>query len=306
MVYREVSLREDGSSVIKVFGLDPAISGGLRKKRPAIVICPGGGYLITAAKEQEPVAARFLGLGYQVFVLDYLTYFKSRPETWGDEPDLHGDARYPEQLRDLMRTMAYVHACAEELDIDEERVYALGFSAGAHIVGSLAERWDDPGLLDGIKPEIARPCAVLLGYPMVDADIQMGGGNAASGDCADDPYARYFKRGVFGTDEPTKQAMSQLDLTAHVRSDMPRVFMWHTFDDGVAPAEKSLALAARLMDAGVPVEYHLFQRGGHGNALADATSAAWAYEIEPREAGWVQLAASWLEMDDEQKGYSHE
>lgn len=306
MIYREVPLRSDGSSTLKVFGLDPNISAGLKKKRPAIVVCPGGGYLITASKEQEPVAARFLGLGFQVFVLDYLTYFRTRPESWDAGPDINSASCYPEQLRDLMHAMAYVHECAEELEIDEERIYVLGFSAGAHLAGSLAERWDDGALLGGISPNLAKPRAVLMGYPMIDADVQMASHNASYANASDDPYRSYFKEGVFGTDAPNQSQVEQLDLILHARPDMPRAFIWHTADDSVTPPSKSAELAARLMSLGVPVEYHLFQKGGHGNALADATSAARSYEIEEREAEWVKLAATWLEMDEEEKGYLHE
>ena len=38
MIYREVALRDDGSSMLKVMALNPGISRGKRKSRPAIVI----------------------------------------------------------------------------------------------------------------------------------------------------------------------------------------------------------------------------------------------------------------------------
>ncbi|MDY3764059.1 MAG: alpha/beta hydrolase, partial [Candidatus Ventricola sp.] len=45
--------------------IDPGI------KRPAIVICPGGGYAFCSEREAEPVALRFLTEGFNVFVLWY-------------------------------------------------------------------------------------------------------------------------------------------------------------------------------------------------------------------------------------------
>lgn len=293
MIYREVALRDDGSSMLKVMALNPGISRGKRKSRPAIVICPGGGYLIRALKEQEPVAARFLGLGYQVFILSYPVFFNGRPDDWQDGPEFCEDSKYPEQLRDLMRAMAYIHECADELDIDTDRIYALGFSAGAHLVGSLAERWDDPSLLDGISPEVARPRAILMGYPMIDAQ------NASREEYlnSQNPFVRYFTRGIFGTDDPTPEQLAQVDLVQNARADMPRVFAWHTVNDTEAPSTKSIAFIARLMQLGVPCEYHLFQEGKHGNALADATCAACEEEVDAREASWVELATTWLDMD---------
>ncbi|MBT2654027.1 hypothetical protein J7E81_02050 [Bacillus sp. ISL-18] len=42
--------------------------------RPAVVICPGGGYLGTSDREAEPVAMRFASLGYHTFVLRYYLF----------------------------------------------------------------------------------------------------------------------------------------------------------------------------------------------------------------------------------------
>lgn len=37
-------------------------------RRPAVVICPGGGYGMTSDREAEPVALKFLEKGFQCFV----------------------------------------------------------------------------------------------------------------------------------------------------------------------------------------------------------------------------------------------
>ena len=39
--------------------------------RPAVLICPGGGYNHCSVREGDPVAMPFLQAGYQVFVLSY-------------------------------------------------------------------------------------------------------------------------------------------------------------------------------------------------------------------------------------------
>ena len=41
------------------------------KKRPAILILPGGGYNMVADREGEPYALRYMGIGFQAFVLTY-------------------------------------------------------------------------------------------------------------------------------------------------------------------------------------------------------------------------------------------
>ena len=39
--------------------------------RPAVIICPGGGYMMTSDREAEAVAIRLNALGFQAFVLRY-------------------------------------------------------------------------------------------------------------------------------------------------------------------------------------------------------------------------------------------
>ena len=46
------------------------------KKRPAIIICPGGAYLSCSDREGEAVALRFASMGYHTFVLRYSTYME--------------------------------------------------------------------------------------------------------------------------------------------------------------------------------------------------------------------------------------
>ena len=44
------------------------------KTRPALIICPGGGYHWCSPREKDAPALEFLSLGYQVFILDYTCY----------------------------------------------------------------------------------------------------------------------------------------------------------------------------------------------------------------------------------------
>ena len=44
---------------------------GMDRRRPALIICPGGGYEKLSNREGEPVALRFAGMGYAAFVLYY-------------------------------------------------------------------------------------------------------------------------------------------------------------------------------------------------------------------------------------------
>ena len=173
MHYERIELRKDGTSCLDVLALDPEISTGKVKKRPALVICPGGAYLTHAPREAEPVAARFLGMGYQTFILRYPTYIADHRKPL-DSQNVHFNesAPWPEPLVDAMRAMAWVRAHADELCIDAKHLNMLGFSAGAHLACSLAEHFDDEELLAraGTDACTARPAGIILSYPMLSAD----------------------------------------------------------------------------------------------------------------------------------------
>ena len=96
-------------------------------KRDAMLVIPGGGYCgVCSDREGEPIALEFFAKGYNAFVLNY------RAGKAGDV--------YPSQLLDAAAAMIYIREHEEELCINKDRVFAVGFSAGGHLCGSLANR----------------------------------------------------------------------------------------------------------------------------------------------------------------------
>lgn len=121
--------------------LDCEITLGQEKKRPAVVVCPGGGYLYCSPREAEPVALRYAAKGFHAFVLRYST-------GW--------DAADFAPLKEVSWVIGYIREHAEEWNIDPEKIATCGFSAGGHL--ALAA-----GLLGENKPN-----AMILGYPAVN------------------------------------------------------------------------------------------------------------------------------------------
>lgn len=85
--------------------LDNSIEMDMERKRPVIVICPGGGYAMTSDREAEPIAMQYLAKGYHAVILRYSV-----------EP-----ARYPLALLQLTKTVAFLRENAEEFHIDTNR-----------------------------------------------------------------------------------------------------------------------------------------------------------------------------------------
>lgn len=120
--------------------LDCELSLGQEANRPAIVVCPGGGYLYCSPREAEPVALRYAAKGFHAFILRYST-------GW--------DAADFAPLQEVSWVIGYLREHAEEWHIDPNKIATCGFSAGGHL--ALAA-----GLLGENKPN-----AMILGYPVV-------------------------------------------------------------------------------------------------------------------------------------------
>ena len=88
--------------------------------RPAVVICPGGGYRYTSSRESESIAMQYLAAGMQAFVL----YYNCAP------------AVFPCALLELAKSVSIVRSHAAEWNIDPEKILVAGFSAGGHLAAS--------------------------------------------------------------------------------------------------------------------------------------------------------------------------
>lgn len=215
--------------------------------RPAVLVVPGGGYAIVSPTEGEIVAKRFFEAGYQAFVLTYTTnMFRIAP--------LHS-----QPLEDISRAVRCIRGHAEEWHIRSDRIACCGFSAGAHLVGSLAvhyqEQKADQGPWRGISN---RPDAVILCYPVI-----------TSGEKA---HRESFEL-LLGEDASEEQ-LAWASLENHVTADTPPAFLWQTITDDVVPVENSILYARACHKAGVPCELHLFMEGKHGLSLANEDWAA--------------------------------
>ena len=299
MRIEEVHLEGSRDASFAAYLLDPEISYQQVKKRPLMVICPGGGYLIHAIKEQEPIAMRFLGLGYHAIVLRYSKYFMTRPQSSEAPIETNPESAYPGPLVELMRAVAWARDNAERFAIDASRIYVIGFSAGAHLAGSLAEHWADEDLLARIpdaSPEDVKPRGVIMGYPMIGAQ-ELLTRDTSKVPASFDWQRPHIARALFGTDAPSSGQLDAIDLRKHIRPDMPRMFVWQTGEDQIVSAAETAEFASGLIDAGVSCELHIFESGQHGMALCDEASAGSAKDVDACAAMWVPMVEAWLQKD---------
>ncbi len=123
---------------LQAYLLDSGLKLGKEEKRPAVIICPGGGYVYHSEREAEPVALAYAARGMHAFVLRYSLGWNVAGFT---------------PLQELDWAMELIRSRSEEWCVDGSKLALCGFSAGGHL--ALAG-----GLLGREKPN-----ALILGYP---------------------------------------------------------------------------------------------------------------------------------------------
>ena len=234
-----------------------------KKKRPAVLICPGGGYGFTSEREAEPIALQFNAAGFHAFVL----YYSVAPE------------KHPQPLLDVSRSMCILREKKDEWNIDSEQIAVCGFSAGGHLAASLGVHWQEPYLeVPGINIGENRPDALILGYPVI-----------TSGEFA---HRGSFKN-LLGKDAES-ELVEEMSLEKQVKPTTPPAFIWHTFEDPGVPVENSMLFAKALREKNIPFELHIFPEGPHGLSLATEETDDGNMGTYPHIASWMNLCIEWL------------
>ena len=236
-----------------------------RAPRPdgtGLLVFPGGGYrYLSLQNEGLNVASRFTPFGTTVFIVTY----RLPGEGWQHRE------RVP--LQDAQRAVRLVRHNAAGFGVDSARIGVLGFSAGGHAAAELAtafaERVSEP--VDGADILSARPDFAGLLYAVTNLGRQFAFGQT--------PEA------LLGAGA-SEALVARCSPVAHVRADTPPCFIAHAMDDKTVSPESSMDMIAACRRAGVAVEGHLFESGGHGFGLQPAANLP--------AARWPDLFESWM------------
>lgn len=235
------------------------------RRRPVIIICPGGAYGFKSFREAEPVALRMMALGFNACVLDYSV----------------APMDFPAAFMDLCEAVFYVREHAGSLNSTPDKIVVCGFSAGGHLAASLGVCWDS-GMVEQYLPykrEAVRPNALLLGYPVISS-----GKFAHQGSFANLLGSKF---GIVGQ-------MDEVSLEKKVSASTPPTFIWHTADDDLVPVQNSLLFTSALAEHGVSFESHIFRSGCHGLSLASKESTGTPALIQDDVSIWPELFQKFL------------
>ena len=245
-----------GGVSLPVVGHYPA--PGRKPGRPAMVICPGGGYEWLSMEHEGTMVAAWLNtLGIDGFLL------KSRL----------GGHGHPAPLQDVTAALRRVRAFAPGIGVDPDRIGVIGFSAGGHLAASASTLYESPQAAEpdarfaGIS---ARPDFSILIYPVVT--LLPGYSHGGS------------RRQLLG-ESASEEAIIGLSPERQVTASTPPAFLAHAQDDPAVPVENAILYYQALRRFDIPASMHLFPEGNHGFGI-------WPGPQPVRQ--WPQLAAAWL------------
>lgn len=230
---------------------------------PCIVICPGGGYEFTSSRETEPIALRYIAMGYSAAVLEYST----------------NTAKFPTQICELSIAVAWLRRHKEFL-IHPDKIAVCGFSAGGHLAGCLLNFWNSQVLLKSLPINSGenKPNAGILCYPVITTG----------------KFSHVSSFNYLLGDNLDIQNQELLSLEKSVNMYNPPCFLWHTADDCSVPVENSLLYAMALHKYNIQMELHIYPKGPHGLSLGDYCSADSPEFKNPIAAQWFMQSILFL------------
>ncbi len=231
--------------------------------RPAVIICPGGGYLSLAEDEAEYVALQFLAKGYQAFVLNYSI---GAPY-----------ASFPAPFLDLAAAVLMVRERSPRYTINPNMIAVLGLSTGGHVASILGTLWHTSLFPD----KLARPDAMLLGFPIFNlADFET---KLLEKNPMYTHFIEMMATATLGTKTFQVSEASKWNTVDAVSEDTIPTFIWSYMTDEMVGQSQIDAFTSGLKTNNIQYESLILTDGQHGAVISKENS------------GWLEASVKWLE-----------
>jgi acetyl esterase/lipase len=227
----------------------------------AVLICPGGGYVIEAMDHEGFDMAKWLtSKGITGIVLKYRL-------PYGHHEIPSGDAR---------RAMRIVRKNAEEWGINPAKIGIAGSSAGGHLASTVGTRFDygNPQSTDPVEQVSCRPDFMLLLYPVITFKEEFGHMGS--------------RVNLIGNGNDWKM-VAKYSNEMHVSAETPPTFLVLADDDTGVPPRNSIEFYLALKENNIPAELHIFKDGGHGFGMNKKNLPV---------DQWPELFNSWLKAQE--------
>ena len=294
MHFETVNLRNREDVTLTTYVLDDSKDVLNGKKRPGIIICPGGANLYCSDREAEAVALRFAGMGYHAFVLRYSVYQSGQFDMkalLGSNIKFEVDPNsvFPNPMLDVAAAMLYIRDHSEEWLVDMDKVGVCGFSAGGHNALMYSVYWNKEIITSYFNRPASdfKPAVAIVGYGISDyIEFRKGGKLCFSNNPVD--------ISVFGTDAPTMEQLESHSPARLISKDTPPMFLWCTSQDELVPCEQTVLMALALSKQNIDFEVHVFEKGQHGLSLADQSTSKHGDQVNSTVSKWTDFVKDWL------------
>jgi acetyl esterase/lipase len=227
-------------------------------KGTAVIICPGGGYLHLAInKEGYKIAKWFNSFGISAFVLKYRL-----------PSDFIMTNKAIGPLQDAQEAIRMVRRNAAKWHLDPNKIGIMGFSAGGHLAATASTQYAEK-VYDSKDEVSARPDFSILIYPV----ISMLEGITHNGS----------KKYLLGENVNNEMA-ERFSNEKRVDDKTPKAFLVHATDDKAVRVENSINYYLALKQHNIPVEMHIYEKGGHGFGLG----------VEETNKNWPAACEKWM------------
>ncbi len=228
----------------------------------AVIICPGGGYGVLAFDHEGYKVATWLNkLGITAFILKYRL-----------PSDLIMQNKSIGPLQDAQQAMRVVRKNAEKWNLNPNKIGIIGFSAGGHLASTLSTHFNKK-VYNSQDTTSARPNFSLLIYPVISMNSKI--------------THRGSKINLLG-ENPQENLVNYFSNELMVTKNTPPAFLVHAVDDKAVSIENSIQYLLSLKKFNIPVELHLYQKGGHGFGLKPSNNT---------ESSWTKACELWLKMN---------
>jgi acetyl esterase/lipase len=244
---RVITLANGGIRIASV------INPTLKKFMPAkpngmsVIICPGGGYeRLSIDHEGEDVAKALNEFGITGFVLKYRL-----PNDSIMEDKIIGP------MQDAQQAIRVIRKQAAAWGLNPNKIGIMGFSAGGHLASTAATHFEinlEAPLNDTTS---VRPDFAILIYPVISLN---------------DSIAHKGSKNRLLGKTPTEAIVKQFSNELQVTKKSPPAFIVHAGDDATVPVENSIRYYQACIKNKVPVEMHLYPKGGHGFGMNNKTT----------------------------------
>ena len=209
----------------------------------AVIVCPGGSYHhLGMGHEGKDVALWFCSKGISAFVLKY----RVSGNGW----------HHPAMLQDIQRAVQLVRQNAASYGINPDKIGAIGFSAGGHLVLMAAEFSGQDELKKlGIDAGVSlAPNFIVPVYPVVSMQ---------------DDIAHVRSRKSLLDKDQSQARKDMLSLELHADKIKCPVFLITNKDDRTVDWHNSERMDMAMSRAGVAHVFVLGEKGDHGFGMGN-------------------------------------